>query len=71
LSEGKVAFIVRRHCHDGAGAVAHENVISNPQWYGLAGEGVDCTGAERDACFFFGQLSAFKVGFFCASLAIG
>ena len=47
--EGVVAAVVRGDGHDGAGAVAGEDVVAYPHWHFLAREGVDCVAAGEDA----------------------
>ena len=46
LSELPVAVIVRRNSHDGAGAVAHQNVVGNEDRDLLAVYRVDCGNAR-------------------------
>src|SRR5690606_11029378 len=38
--KGEIAFVVRRHTHDGAVAVAHEHVVAHPDIDGLARDGM-------------------------------
>ena len=47
--EGEVALVVRRHGHDGAGAVAHQHVVGDPDGDALAVDRVDGIGAGEDA----------------------
>ncbi len=50
--EGEVALIVGGHAHDGAVAVAHEDVVADPHRHGFAREGVDDGQAGGQAFLF-------------------
>ncbi|CAM5197713.1 hypothetical protein CDEF62S_03111 [Castellaniella defragrans] len=63
--EGKVAFVVRRHAHDGAVAIAHEHVVADPHGHGFAGERVG-DGQPCGQAFFFARR---EFGFGRAALA--
>src|SRR5690349_22557037 len=39
--ERPVALVVRRHRHDGAGAVAHQHIVGDPHRQPLAVDGID------------------------------
>ncbi len=47
--EGEVALVVGRHGHDGAGAVAHQHVVADPDGDALAVYRVHGVGAGEDA----------------------
>ena len=55
---------MRRHGHDGAGAVAGENVIGNPDGNLLAVDRIDGVSAGEHAGFFLRQFSAFEIGLY-------
>ena len=61
--ELKIARVMRRHGHDGAGAIAGENVIGNPDGNFLAVDRIDGVSAGEHAGFFLGQFGAFEVAF--------
>jgi len=48
LGKGVVATVVGRHCHDGAGAIACQYILGNPNGDGFAGEWVDGIRAGED-----------------------
>ena len=48
----EVAFITRGHRHDGARAIAHEHVVSNPYRHRLAGDRVGGCSASKHTGFF-------------------
>src|SRR6185437_3400897 len=50
----KVALIVRRHAHDRALAVAHQHVITDPDWNRLAAEGMAHVQSGRHAALLCG-----------------
>src|SRR5690606_23837671 len=52
LGEGKIAFVVGGHAHDGAVAVAHEYVVADPDFDLLAGKRVRDRQAGAHAFFF-------------------
>ena len=60
--EGVVAFVVGGHGHDGAGAVAHEDVVGDPDGDSRAAYGVGGAGAGWNACLFLGEVGACQVG---------
>ena len=47
----KIALVVSRHAHDGAGAVVHEDVIGHPDGHALAVIGIDGEAAGGNAVF--------------------
>ena len=61
--ELEVPLVVRRNGHDGAGAVAGENVVGDPDRDLLTGGRIEGTSAGEDAGFFLGQFRPFEVGF--------
>lgn len=69
FGELAVAIVAGGDSHDGAGAVAHENVIGDPDGDFFAGGGVGGVGAGEDAGFFFVFL-AFDFGFFDGRFAV-
>ena len=63
LGEFPVAFVVRRHGHDGAGAVGDEDVVSRPDGDLRAVDGVDGVGAgEHAGLLLGGEVGALEVG---------
>ena len=56
-----VALVVRRHCHDRAGAIAGKNVVSDPDRDLFAVDRIDGEGSGERARLFFGQIGAFQV----------
>jgi hypothetical protein len=59
--ELEVARVVARHGHDGAGAVADEHVVGNPDGYLFPVDRVDSVTAGEDAGLLLGQFRAFEV----------
>ena len=57
--ELEVAAVVAWHGHDGAGAVAHQHVVRDPDGNPLAVHWIDAVAAGEDACFFLLHLLAF------------
>ena len=51
-AEFKIALIMRRHRHDGAGAVAHQHEIRHPDGHALLAERIDGIRAGEKAFFF-------------------
>ena len=49
VGELKVALVVRRHAHDGAGAVVHQDVVRHPDRHAFAVVGIDGEVAGRNA----------------------
>ena len=64
LREGEVAFVVGRDAHDGAFAVAHEDVVGDPDFDGGARDRMVDEEARGDALLFHGR----HVGFGHAAL---
>ena len=60
--ELEVARVVPGHGHDGAGAVADQHVIGDPDGDLLAVDRVDGVGAGEHAGLLLGQFGAFEVG---------
>ncbi len=52
LGEFVVALVVRRHAHDGARAVIHQNVVRDPDRHPLAVERIDGIAPGEDAVLF-------------------
>ena len=63
LGEFEVTFVVGGDGHDGAGAVAHHDVIGDPDRDFFSVDGVDGVGSGGDAGFVFVEVAAFEVGF--------
>ena len=59
----KVALVVRGNCHDGARAIAHHDIVGNPNRNLFAVDGIRRIGAGKDAGFFFAFFGAFDIGF--------
>ena len=70
LGEFEVAFVVCRHGHDRASAVADEHVVGDPDWCGFVVHGIDGVAAGEDASFFFGELGAVEIAFAGGGFAI-
>ena len=70
LRELEVAVVVGGHGHDGAGAVADEDVVGDPDRDGLAGDGVDRVAAGEDAGLGLGQVGAVQVALARGLLAV-
>jgi hypothetical protein len=66
-----VAFVVRRDGHDGAGTVAHQHVVGDPDGHARAVDGIDGVGAAEDAGLFLGQIGALEVALGRGGLAVG
>ncbi len=47
----------------GAGAVAHQHVVGDPDRNLFGVHRIDRIGADEDARFFFGQIGALEIGF--------
>ena len=54
-----------RHAHDRAGAVAHQDVISDPDRNLFAVRRIDRERAGEHAGLFLGEVGAFEIGFRC------
>ena len=54
----EVTGVMRRHGHDGSGAVTHHDVIRDPDRDLLVVHGINGVSAGEDAGFFFGQFRA-------------
>jgi len=63
LREIVVAVIVRGHGHDRAGAVAHDDVVGDPDRNAGAVGGIERVGAGEYAGFFLGEVGALEVAF--------
>ena len=63
LGEFEVALVVGGYGHDGAGAVADEYVVADPDGDFFVADGVYGVGTGGDAGFFFGEVSAVEVTF--------
>ncbi len=61
--ELEVALIMSRDTHDRAGAVAHQDIIGDPDWNAFVVGGIDGERAGERACFLFGQIGALEIGF--------
>ena len=70
LGEFEIALVVRRDGHDGAGAVADQHVVGDPDWDRLAVDGIDRVGAGEDAGLVFGELSAIEIALAGGGFAI-
>ena len=69
--ELEVAFVVGGDGHDGAGAVAHHDVVGDPDGDLLAVDGVGGEGAGGDAAFVLVEVAAVHVGLGGALLDVG
>ena len=56
-----VALVLAGDAHDGARAVAHQDVVGNPDRHRLAGRGVRGAGAGEDAGLALGQVGALQL----------
>ena len=61
LSKFKVALIVCRNGHDGAGSIANEHVVGHPNRHWFAVHGVSRVAAGEHTGLLLGQLGAFQV----------
>ena len=61
--ELKITFVMRGHGHDGSGAVAHHDVVGDPDGDLLFVHGVGGKSAGEDAGLFLRQFRALHVGF--------
>jgi hypothetical protein len=61
----EVACVVRWHGHDGAGTVAGEDVIRDPDGNFFTVDRIDGISAGENAGLFLGQFSTFQVGLLC------
>src|ERR1019366_2304854 len=61
--ESPITFVMRRHGHDSARAIAGENVVGNPDRDFSAVPRIDGKRAGPASGFFLGEFSAFEVGF--------
>ena len=52
LREFQVALVVSRHGHDGAGSVADQHIVGNPDRDLFSGYGIDGIPAGKDAALF-------------------
>ena len=67
-----VAGVMRRHGHDGAGAIAHEHIVADPDGDLLAIDRVDGADAvDLNAGLVLGQLRALKVALLGGLVAVG
>ena len=67
-----VAGVVRGHSHDGAGAVAHEHIVADPDGDFLAVDGVDGADAvDLNAGLVLGKLGALEVALLGGLVAVG
>ena len=57
----KVALVVSRHGHDGAGAILHEHVVRDPHRNGFAGGGIGGIRAGKDARLVLGGLACYQI----------
>ena len=69
--EFKVALVVRGHGHDRAGAIAHQDVVGDPDRDSLAVDGVDGIAAGEDAGLFAVGGLALDIAHQCGFLLIG
>ena len=63
LRELEIAFIVRRNAHDRARAVAHQDVVGDPDWNPFLVHRIHRERARERAGLLPGQVGAFEVGF--------
>ena len=69
--EFPVAGVMRGHGHDGAGAVAHEHIVADPDGDFLAVDGVDGADAvDLNAGLVLGKLGALEVALFGGLVAV-
>jgi len=61
---------MRGYGHDGAGAVADEDVVADPDGDICVVDGIDCIGAGELAGLVFGQVCAVEVAFACGLFLI-
>ena len=66
----KIALVVRRHAHDRARAVTHQNVIGDPDGDPLVAHRIDRIGAGENAGFFLREIGALEIGFGADLLAV-
>ena len=71
LRELKVARVMRRHGHDGAGAVAHHHVIGDPDWNLLVVDRVDGVAAGKDAGLFLLKLRPLEFALLRGRIPVG
>jgi len=69
--EGEVAVVVGGDGHDGSGAVAHHDVVGDPDGDWFVIDWVDGEGAGEDAGFVFIEIAAVHVGLGGAGLDVG
>jgi hypothetical protein len=61
LCEFKVTLIMRRHGHDGSGAVADENIIRDPHGNFFAVHRIDGITTREDASLAFCQVGSIEI----------
>src|SRR5258706_15788184 len=61
MSKLPIPFVMSRHGHDGASAVAGEAVVGDPDWNLLAVDGIDGVSTGEYTGFFLRQLRAFQI----------
>ena len=71
LSERIVAAVVRRHSHNGSGAVAGQHIFRNPNGNLPAREGIEGVGAGKDAGHLAGLCDALTLGLLLGLQQIG
>ena len=67
LGEFEVAFVVCRHGHDRAGAVADQHVVGDPDRHRLAVHRIDRVAAGEDAGLFLRQFGAIEIALAAAA----
>src|SRR6185312_13196788 len=53
LREFKIALVVRRHAHDGAGPIIHQYIVGHPDWQAFAAEWIDGQRSGIQSFLFF------------------
>src|SRR5213080_2863737 len=69
LREFVVALIVRRDTHDGAGAIVHQDVISNPDGYLLPLYGLTAYRPVLTPCFSISPMSPASLALRCSAMS--
>ncbi len=71
VCEIPVTLVVPWNRHDGAGSVAGQDIVCDPDWDPLVVHGVDSVGTQEDAGLVLREVGALQIGFSGGLLAIG
>ncbi len=70
LRKFKITLIMGRYSHNGTCAIAHKDIVSNPDREGFSIDRINTFKAKRNSCFCFRKISSLKIALSVTAFAI-